>query len=995
MAFFINRQIKKNILDKPINSIISIILILLILWFFLLLLYNQQEISNVHKLEYKVDLLTDELRDSSADLTNYARTYVVTGDTKYEKMYWNAISARNGGTQLTDVKKNSLLAEFKSLGITELEFAKLQESQDNSNKLVKTELIAMNAIKGKINPSNLALKKTNETNKDFAIRILNDEKYHKTKGKILKPIHEFNILLANRMSSNLSNYIKLQLIYLFIEISLIILLILNMNISIRKEKEIIAKKRLLQKEKENYIRQIMVSSISSIEINEAINEIVEKTGKFFDADRCMFVSYDINKGSLIFPIENYQEYINTYLKNIINKVAGYKHSYEETELYIKFVAEEKNIAVVENTEKAGLNQVTRQMIINKYKIKSYLAVPVYYKDICLGLLAIHYTQEYKHFTQDEIDLFSAIASQAALVIYQAQLFNDSQVAKNKEILLRTMINQVLFSNNLENSLNVIVFELSKIFKADRILLSMFDPKFRTFFVTSAEYRRTSETSSFKSIKDLKILDDFLYENLYEKRKILIINDLNTEDISEHLRNYLDFIGIKSAVIIPVFYQNELLSGIILTNTNNLDLDMDLLSTIAEQIAIVLRLFSLNEKLNTSLLTERLIKDIILESRKMQTKEEIINYVCDKLFKNFDADSIYSLDIIKQERLYVTYEKIKHPDKTTSISDDIFSIHEIFDFLPKNYDDVLFYNNVEVDVKNLKLREYLINKNIKALSIGLLVQKFSDHFDILGIVMICFSQPRMWTAYEIEKIKFIVDAASLVYVELKQRHEIDEIKETFLATLTHDLRSPIIAEQKVVERIISGKFGKMLENFNEYLDDIYRINEDLLRLVNNILDVYHYDSGQYELNKELTGITDVIFNCFRTIGPLARDMDSDLIANIQDSLPFINIDRVEINRVITNLLSNAIKHNKRGTKIIISAEKLDDNLKITIADDGDGIPENEQSNIFQRYPTIKRKVGSGLGLYLCKQIVEAHMGKIWFDSKIGQGTTFSFVLPFEK
>lgn len=185
------------------------------------------------------------------------------------------------------------------------------------------------------------------------------------------------------------------------------------------------------------------------------------------------------------------------------------------------------------------------------------------------------------------------------------------------------------------------------------------------------------------------------------------------------------------------------------------------------------------------------------------------------------------------------------------------------------------------------------------------------------------------------------------------------------TLTHDMRGPLISEEKALELIMSKKLGTSLDNFHEYLEDIYKINQEQLRLVNNILSVYHYEEGKYELKFEETNIAELINTSVSSMRSLARDQDSEISVNIQPDLPFIMVDKSEILRVITNLLGNAIKHNKKGTIITVSAQKSNNDVEVFVNDNGSGIPEGEKDKIFQRYPTIKRKIGTGLGLYLSK------------------------------
>lgn len=234
--------------------------------------------------------------------------------------------------------------------------------------------------------------------------------------------------------------------------------------------------------------------------------------------------------------------------------------------------------------------------------------------------------------------------------------------------------------------------------------------------------------------------------------------------------------------------------------------------------------------------------------------------------------------------------------------------------------------------------------------------------------------------------------------MEKQQEIIELinqRNLFIATLTHDLRSPICAEQRALEAIILKKLGTKIDDFSEYLQDIYSTNEELLHLVNNLLSVFHLELGKFELNLNQHNLVDIINESVKSISYLAKEHGSDIIQNIEANLPLLEVDREQIFRVLTNLISNAIKHNKKGTEINIFVIKEDDNLQVSISDNGRGIPEEERANIFQRYPTKKRKIGTGLGLFLAKQLVEAHGGKIWFTSVEGKGTTFIFTLPLNK
>ena len=313
-------------------------------------------------------------------------------------------------------------------------------------------------------------------------------------------------------------------------------------------------------------------------------------------------------------------------------------------------------------------------------------------------------------------------------------------------------------------------------------------------------------------------------------------------------------------------------------------------------------------------------------------------------------------------------------------------------LPNEPEKVVVINDIDIDIKDPVLKEYFKSKRTYSLLLYPVTSRYLSRQQIIGIIMLCSSKPRKWTSDEIDSLKPIIDTTTLVYLESKQRQDLEDQRKTFLATLTHDLRSPLLGEQKALEAIISKKFGTSLENFLEYLEDMHKTNDELLRIVDNLLMTYHYESGKTEAELEASNIHDIIYNVVKLMKPLAQDSDSEIITDVQPDLPLILANADEINRVISNLINNAIKHNTKGTNLKVSAKKVNDEVQVSVSDNGKGIPESERSKIFQKYPTTKRMIGSGLGLYLSKQIIDAHKSRIWFESEEGKGTTFYFTLP---
>lgn len=198
-------SIQKTIIRLGLGVIVLVIGLFVTL---MLASYNQLDLNQAQETRYHSHLLATELRQSSEDLTRLARTYVVTTDSSYEDQYWNILAVRNGQKPRSDGKTISLQTLMKEAGFTEAEFAKLREAEQNSNSLVKTETIAMNAVKGLYDDGSGKYSKKAAPDFEMARRIMHDSKYHEDKRAIGKPIDEFEQLLNSRTKSIVDQFIS-------------------------------------------------------------------------------------------------------------------------------------------------------------------------------------------------------------------------------------------------------------------------------------------------------------------------------------------------------------------------------------------------------------------------------------------------------------------------------------------------------------------------------------------------------------------------------------------------------------------------------------------------------------------------------------------------------------------------------------------------------------------------------------------------------------------
>lgn len=232
-------------------------------------------------------------------------------------------------------------------------------------------------------------------------------------------------------------------------------------------------------------------------------------------------------------------------------------------------------------------------------------------------------------------------------------------------------------------------------------------------------------------------------------------------------------------------------------------------------------------------------------------------------------------------------------------------------------------------------------------------------------------------------------------DIRVQKEMERLRDDFVATLTHDLRTPLLAAIQTLKFFLDGSLGKLEDKQKMLLSTMQKSNEDLLGLVNALLEVYKYEAGKLNLCKTNFLLKDLVEQSFKELGALAKNknIEFNLKFNPESDLT-INADRGEIRRVITNLCGNAINYTNLGGKVDIEVTEQQGDVIFSVSDNGNGIPQEDIPHLFKRFSqgtSKKRSTGTGLGLYLSRQIVEAHNGKIWLDSKVNKGSEFSFLL----
>jgi len=237
-------------------------------------------------------------------------------------------------------------------------------------------------------------------------------------------------------------------------------------------------------------------------------------------------------------------------------------------------------------------------------------------------------------------------------------------------------------------------------------------------------------------------------------------------------------------------------------------------------------------------------------------------------------------------------------------------------------------------------------------------------------------------------------------DISREKLVEKMKTEFVSLAAHQLRTPLSAIKWSLKNFLSGDLGKMNSKQQEQLGEVYKSNERMIDLIDDLLDVTRIEEGRYLYNLVSYDV------CKIAKAVIARHKDRIAEKKIELSLqhpkcklPEVMIDVEKMELAINNLIENAVRYTASGGKIIVSLKKTDDKIEFSIKDSGIGIPRDQQKRVFEKFFRGSNAVkieteGTGLGLFIAKNIIEAHGGRIWFESEEKKGTTFYFSIPLE-
>ncbi len=282
--------------------------------------------------------------------------------------------------------------------------------------------------------------------------------------------------------------------------------------------------------------------------------------------------------------------------------------------------------------------------------------------------------------------------------------------------------------------------------------------------------------------------------------------------------------------------------------------------------------------------------------------------------------------------------------------------------------------------------------------------------MIGLLLLESPDPRAYLADEVEFLARLVEHAAIAMANAQLYEAVQEAnraKSEFVSFVAHELKTPMTAIRGYADLLRSGVVGPLNDNQRNFLDVIRANVERMAALVSDLADISRIEAGQLRLNFQRVAVPKAVEEVVRSLGPQIEAKGQRLILEVPEDLPEVWADPIRLVQILTNLISNAHKYTPEGgtirIKAALSANEWDPDgppqvIHIAVEDTGLGIHPDEQPRIFQRFfrsesdRDAKEQPGTGLGLYITKNLVEMQGGKIWFESVYRQGTTFHFTVP---
>jgi len=541
-------------------------------------------------------------------------------------------------------------------------------------------------------------------------------------------------------------------------------------------------------------------------------------------------------------------------------------------------------------------------------------------------------------------------------------------------------------------LRVTVTEVQRLLQADRVLIYQVLP--------DGTGRTISEAvlPNYPALLDLEFTEEVFpaeYQQLYAGGRVRAIADVHATDagLSDCLVEFINQFDIKAKLIVPILQslnshesatQNQLWGLLIVHHCDRphewVNFELELMQQLADQISIALAQAQLLEHLEE-----------IVEVRTAEL-QEVNRSLQQEIIDRMQAEAALRRS---EEQLRLITNAL--PVLIAYVDD-----RQCYRFNNKAYEDWLGKSPVDIYGSDLQSVWGIdcyqrMQTHVESALLGYVVT-YENEITLKDSLPCSVNVTYIPHLDDRKKVKGFFALTS----DISDRKAIERMKDEFIAVVSHELRTPLTSLHSALKILATGRLGTLSIDGQQMLEIADDNTERLLRLVSNVLDLQRIEAGEVKMEKQACNASALMIQAAETMQPMAQQHGVVLAVKPIDIQILVDSDYIV--QALTNLLSNAIKFSSSEHTVWLTVEshqhQTDRKVKeviFRIRDQGQGIPSDKLESIFERFHQVdssdsRRKGGTGLGLAICRKIIEQHEGRIWAESILGEGSTFSFTLP---
>ena len=661
--------------------------------------------------------------------------------------------------------------------------------------------------------------------------------------------------------------------------------------------------------------------------------------------------------------------------------------------------------------------------------KSAVFVPMMVGDIIKGSVSLQNVDEENAFTEADLRLLTTITNSMSVALENARLFEETNRLL-KETKQRT--EELGTINSVQEDL-VREISMQKIYDlvGDRIC-ELFDTQ--TLIIRTFDNHTGLEHFHYAVEKGAhleRISQPFMWANklLIKNKQPILINENYAQTAHKHGgKGVGKGLPPKSAIFVPMIVGDQVKGSVSLQNVEKehafTESDLRLLTTLTNSLSVALENARLFDE------TNRLLADTKQRATELGTvnsiskaltsqldSEELIQLVGDQMKEMFDANIVY-LALLNKKTNIIEFPYQYGDDMQPLKLGDGLTSKIILSGEPLLINKELLEQRAQSGVQRIGIpaASYLgVPIPVGDEIIGVLSVQSTEHenrFDendqrllstIASSVGVALKNAQLFE--EVQEAKMVAEEAS------KNAEKANQAKSAFLSTVSHELRTPLtsvlgfakIINKRLDEKIFplvdkkDSKVHKTVGQITENLKVVISEGERLTHLINDVLDLAKIEAGKMEWNMETVNMAEVAERAIAATTSLFANKNLKLVKNIDTDVPEISGDRDKLIQVIINLISNSVKFTEKGS-ITCNVFQKENELIVSVTDTGIGIAKADYAAVFEQFKQVggdtltDKPKGTGLGLPICKEIVEHHGGRIWLESELGKGSVFSFALP---